>query len=441
MSRQVKSSGALSAYAFDKTKSYKWNTAGVLVESVGTPGINELTINGSASALRRIADIERNMSIMYTRAFTTDYQGSVAQLGTDPVSWNESEASFTSAAYNRADQAVNDAQNAQMTADSADITATDAFSKAIGNESYIMAWDQAGASNVADFGDIATNTAAIAVNTTSIANLLTNTDATSLNSLSEVVAAFQAADATVNGAITALSTAAATDRALIRAEFVAADVIVAQDAEAHAEQYCDDLVDEATDWQTPGNAVADLWAEVQSLVNTEFTLSVNVAALAATAADVIVAQNAEASTSSAAWAHADNAMQTANIADGASMINAGDIQFNANNISTNTADIAANAISIYDNASLIAANTAAISANGNASKTHFHSVPVDVTLDGGGSVETTYNFPELATAEHYVVYVNRMLLRASEYSVAGSNVVATSGVLAIGDEIEVVGFQ
>lgn len=62
----------------------------------------------------------------------------------------------------------------------------------------------------------------VATNTTAIANILSNTDATALNSLAEIVTEFQSVDAT----LTSLSTAATTDRALIRTEFAAADTLL-----------------------------------------------------------------------------------------------------------------------------------------------------------------------------------------------------------------------
>jgi hypothetical protein len=66
-------------------------------------------------------------------------------------------------------------------------------------------------------------TSNISTNTTAIANILTNVDPSALDSLTEIVTAFQGADATINGAITSLSTTASTDRALIRTEMLAAD--------------------------------------------------------------------------------------------------------------------------------------------------------------------------------------------------------------------------
>lgn len=76
--------------------------------------------------------------------------------------------------------------------------------------------------------------------------------------------------------------------------------------------------------------------------------------------------------------------------------------------------------------------------------THFHSAPQTVT----SSQETTnasstvdYTFSELNNAVHYVAFLNRTVMRASEYSVSGTTLTVNSGVLATDDQIEVTGFS
>ena len=69
--------------------------------------------------------------------------------------------------------------------------------------------------------------------------------------------------------------------------------------------------------------------------------------------------------------------------------------------------------------------------------THFHSAVTDITDD----TDLTYTFSELTNARHYSVYLNRMLLRANEYSISGTTVTIVSGVIAVGDELEVNGFS
>jgi hypothetical protein len=71
--------------------------------------------------------------------------------------------------------------------------------------------------------EIADREAADAVLQTQIDNVLSNVDGAALDSLTEIVAAFQASDATLNGAITALSTGLSADIAAEEAARIAAD--------------------------------------------------------------------------------------------------------------------------------------------------------------------------------------------------------------------------
>ena len=72
MARKYKSGGSQSSASLDKNKKYKYNKAGTLVESTGTPGDNEIVISGSKSSLRRMADVERNVAIIATILTTDD---------------------------------------------------------------------------------------------------------------------------------------------------------------------------------------------------------------------------------------------------------------------------------------------------------------------------------------------------------------------------------
>ena len=76
--------------------------------------------------------------------------------------------------------------------------------------------------------------------------------------------------------------------------------------------------------------------------------------------------------------------------------------------------------------------------------THFHSSAQTVTsgeatTNASGTVD--YTFSELSGAIHYVAFLNRTLMRASEYSVSGTTLTVTSGVLATDDQIEVTGIS
>ena len=71
------------------------------------------------------------------------------------------------------------------------------------------------------------------------------------------------------------------------------------------------------------------------------------------------------------------------------------------------------------------------------SLTHFHSAVTDIT----DAADNTYTFSELTNARHYVVFLNRLILRANEYSVSGTTVTLVAGTHDVGDEIEVTGFS
>ena len=72
MARKYKKGGVEVTTALDKTKKYKYDSTGDLVESTGTAGANEIEFSGSKSSLRRMADAERNIAILATTLMTTD---------------------------------------------------------------------------------------------------------------------------------------------------------------------------------------------------------------------------------------------------------------------------------------------------------------------------------------------------------------------------------
>lgn len=69
--RKVKVNGVMTAVTLDKTKKYKYDKSGALVEAT-TVSDSDIIIAGSKSSLRRIADLERNVSILATQLTTTD---------------------------------------------------------------------------------------------------------------------------------------------------------------------------------------------------------------------------------------------------------------------------------------------------------------------------------------------------------------------------------
>mgnify|MGYP001601416788 CR=1 FL=1 len=70
--RKFKSGGSESEVTIDKSKKYKWDSKGDFVEYTGTAGANEITVSGSKSNLRRLAEIERNIAILATTLTTSD---------------------------------------------------------------------------------------------------------------------------------------------------------------------------------------------------------------------------------------------------------------------------------------------------------------------------------------------------------------------------------
>jgi hypothetical protein len=76
------------------------------------------------------------------------------------------------------------------------------------------------------------------------------------------------------------------------------------------------------------------------------------------------------------------------------------------------------------------------------SLTHFHSSIQEITSSEELTNSTTtvdLTFSELTNARHYAVYLNRALLRPNEYSVSGSTLTVSIGVLLESDEVEVTG--
>ena len=76
--------------------------------------------------------------------------------------------------------------------------------------------------------------------------------------------------------------------------------------------------------------------------------------------------------------------------------------------------------------------------------TNFHSTFQSVTSGQAAtnvSAGVAFTFADLASAKHYNVYLNRMLLRPTEFSVSGSTLTIVAGMLSTDDEIEVTGLK
>lgn len=74
--RKLFINGALTEYSFDKTKKYRYNKQGTLEEITEQNKTDtDIVISGSKSSLRRIADIEQNISVLTTTLLTATSTG------------------------------------------------------------------------------------------------------------------------------------------------------------------------------------------------------------------------------------------------------------------------------------------------------------------------------------------------------------------------------
>jgi len=69
--RKLKNSGTTAEVSLDKSKEYKYDKTGALVEAT-VVGDNDIVFSGSKSSLRRLSDLERNVSILAATLTTTD---------------------------------------------------------------------------------------------------------------------------------------------------------------------------------------------------------------------------------------------------------------------------------------------------------------------------------------------------------------------------------
>ena len=69
--RKLKNSGTTAEVSLDKTKEYKYDKTGALVVAT-VVGDNDIVFSGSKSSLRRLSDLERNVSILAATLTTTD---------------------------------------------------------------------------------------------------------------------------------------------------------------------------------------------------------------------------------------------------------------------------------------------------------------------------------------------------------------------------------
>ena len=197
----------------------------------------------------------------------------------------------------------------------------------------------------------------------------------------------------------------------------------ADDAEGDAKAYTD----------TREIAINSAWAAADGVVTAAYIA----ADTAVTTAMETYADTAEADAISTAAADATTKANAAQAAAEATASADATAKVDAATTSITTAYQ-----SYADTAEADAVSTAATAAQTKvdtleSSLTHFHSAVTDITDDS----DNTYTFSELTNARHYVVYLNRLVLRANEYSVSGTTVTLVSGTHAVGDELEVTGFS
>ena len=113
MARKLRTGGSTSATQLDRTKKYKYNDAGTLTEFTGDEGATDIVFTGSKSNLRRIADLERNVSILAAQVKTTDGAATDADDSSFPIKFTDA-ARFKDSA--RFDDAVDINANVDISA-------------------------------------------------------------------------------------------------------------------------------------------------------------------------------------------------------------------------------------------------------------------------------------------------------------------------------------
>lgn len=124
--RKVRVNGVMTKFAFDKTKKYKYDKTGDLVEAT-TVADDDIIISGSKSSLRRLAELERNVSILTTKTLTATssdtwdseddnygsifdedvrFKGNVSLYGADNINFAQSSTTFGTSMTNAVRSAV-----------------------------------------------------------------------------------------------------------------------------------------------------------------------------------------------------------------------------------------------------------------------------------------------------------------------------------------------
>lgn len=129
------------------------------------------------------------------------------QISTESASRVSGDAASVSSANSYTDGEISAEAALRVSGDAASVVSANAYTDA----QIVLAQGDLSVVEAAVAQEIIDRAAADASLQTQINNVLSNVDGTALNSLSEIVTAFQAADSSLNGAITALSTGLSAD--------------------------------------------------------------------------------------------------------------------------------------------------------------------------------------------------------------------------------------
>jgi len=289
--RKLKNNGTTSEVSLDKTKNYKYDKGGALVEAT-TIGDNDIVFSGSKSSLRRLSDLERNVSILAATLTTTDGEVSDAEdsnfdgIFTAPARF-KSTTRFDAAVSVNAAVALNSNKITGLGTPSA---STDASTKG-----YV---DSAVATEVTT-----RNTAIATAKSEAISSAATAAD-------SKVAAEATARDSAIATAKSQAISAAATDattKANAAQSNAASDATTKVAAEASARA--------TADTAAIATAAADATAKV--LVETNARVAADTAAIATAAADATTKANA--AQAAAIAAAASDATTKANAAQAAAI--------------------------------------------------------------------------------------------------------------------------
>lgn len=202
-SRKVRVNGTMQKFSFNKNKKYKYNKSGSL-EEVTSANItaDDIVMSGSKSSLRRMADMERNISIIAAKQTNDGVAGDAEDANYDKT--EQSDIRFKGDV--RIDDGLDMRDAIDMNNNKIREVATPTSSTDAANKSYVDAREaaaEATASADATSKANAAKNAAQSFATTAVSNLVNGASA-AFNTLSEIQNAM-ATDAELTAAINGLT--------------------------------------------------------------------------------------------------------------------------------------------------------------------------------------------------------------------------------------------